>query len=176
MITRKLSYAVLAAAATLVGALASGQAQARGPVDVQWQVTIGSHGGGPVYMPAPVYQQAPVYVPAPVYQQAPVYMPAPVYRPAPVYQHAPVYMPAPMMVVQRPGRDYCPPTRWDVDGDGIPNRHDRVYNPRWDRDGDGYRDRDERHGHHDRGQRDSRENRDDRRDDRHDNRRDWRGR
>jgi hypothetical protein len=29
------------------------------------------------------------------------------------------------------------PTRWDRDGDGIPNRHDRVYNPRWDRDGDG---------------------------------------
>jgi hypothetical protein len=24
-----------------------------------------------------------------------------------------------------------------VDGDGIPNRQDRVYNPRWDRDGDG---------------------------------------
>jgi hypothetical protein len=29
------------------------------------------------------------------------------------------------------------PTRWDRDGDGIPNRYDRVYNPRWDRDGDG---------------------------------------
>ena len=29
------------------------------------------------------------------------------------------------------------PTRRDRDGDGIPNRFDRVYNPRWDRDGDG---------------------------------------
>jgi len=32
---------------------------------------------------------------------------------------------------------YRAPTRWDVDGDGIPNRVDRVYNPRWDVDGDG---------------------------------------
>ena len=34
-------------------------------------------------------------------------------------------------------RAYRQPTRWDADGDGIPNRYDRVYNPRWDRDGDG---------------------------------------
>ncbi len=34
-------------------------------------------------------------------------------------------------------RSYRAPTRWDVDGDGIPNRYDRAYNPRWDRDGDG---------------------------------------
>jgi hypothetical protein len=34
-------------------------------------------------------------------------------------------------------RSYREPTRWDRDGDGIPNRYDRVYNPRWDRDGDG---------------------------------------
>jgi hypothetical protein len=27
--------------------------------------------------------------------------------------------------------------RWDRDGDGIPNRYDRLYNPAWDRDGDG---------------------------------------
>ena len=32
---------------------------------------------------------------------------------------------------------YRQPTRWDRDGDGVPNRYDRVYNPRWDRDGDG---------------------------------------
>jgi hypothetical protein len=54
----------------------------------------------------------------------------------------PVYVPAPAVVV-RPA--YVPvqrvyyrePTRWDVDGDGVPNRYDRVYNPRWDVDGDG---------------------------------------
>ena len=40
---------------------------------------------------------------------------------------------------------YRPPTRWDVDGDGIPNRYDRVYNPRWDRDGDGIPNRYDRH-------------------------------
>jgi hypothetical protein len=63
----------------------------------------------------PVYTQ-----PAPVYVQ-----PAPVYvRPAPVYQ-----------------RGYREPTRWDRDGDGIPNRYDALYNPRWDRDGDGVPDR-----------------------------------
>src|SRR5215207_4727855 len=51
----------------------------------------------------------------------PVYSaPAPVYGgPAPGYGHR-----------------YHHPTRWDRDGDGIPNRYDRVYNPRWDRDGD----------------------------------------
>jgi hypothetical protein len=69
-----------------------------------------------------------VTIGAPVYSQpAPVYVPQPVYTtPAPVYggyyqQH----------------RAYRQPTRWDADGDGIPNRYDRVYNPRWDRDGDG---------------------------------------
>ena len=36
---------------------------------------------------------------------------------------------------------YVQPTRWDHDGDGIRNRHDRLYNPRWDRDGDGIRNR-----------------------------------
>ena len=34
-------------------------------------------------------------------------------------------------------RSYQRPTRWDRDGDGIPNRYDRLYNPPWDRDGDG---------------------------------------
>ena len=37
------------------------------------------------------------------------------------------------------------PTRRDRDGDGIPNRFDRVYNPRWDRDGDGIPNRYDRH-------------------------------
>jgi len=40
---------------------------------------------------------------------------------------------------------YQQPTRWDRDGDGVPNRHDRVYNPRWDRDGDGVPNRYDRH-------------------------------
>jgi hypothetical protein len=37
------------------------------------------------------------------------------------------------------------PRRWDRDGDGIPNRYDRRYNPRWDRDGDGIPNRYDRH-------------------------------
>ena len=36
-----------------------------------------------------------------------------------------------------PAHAYQQPTRWDRDGDGIPNSRDRVFNPRWDRDGDG---------------------------------------
>ena len=58
----------------------------------------------------------------------------PVYtRPAPVIvQPHPVYRVG--VPYHRPYRDhrvYRGPTRWDVDGDGIANRHDR------DRDGDG---------------------------------------
>ena len=62
--------------------------------------------------------EAPVYVaPYPVYRQpAPAYRAYPQYSTYPTYQH---------------------PTRWDRDGDGIPDRYDPVYNPRWDRDGDG---------------------------------------
>ena len=56
--------------------------------------------------------------------------PLPVLRPAFV---APSYGYAD----RRHERSYRAPTRWDRDGDGIPNRYDRVYNPRWDRDGDG---------------------------------------
>jgi hypothetical protein len=37
------------------------------------------------------------------------------------------------------------PSRWDRDGDGIPNRYDRRYNPPWDRDGDGVPNRYDRH-------------------------------
>ncbi len=80
---------------------------------------------------------------------------------------------------QREGRDYREPRRWDVDGDGVPNRVDHVYNPRWDRDGDGIPNRhdaypndprngralprhaDRRHGEH-------------WGEERHDQRRDWR--
>jgi hypothetical protein len=101
----------------LTGALGVGMAQARG-ADVQWSVTIGT----PVYT-----QPVPVYVrPLPVYT-----------RPAPVWvQPAPVY--------QRRGM-YLQPTRADRDGDGIPNRRDRLYNPQWDRDGDGIPNRYDQH-------------------------------
>jgi hypothetical protein len=59
---------------------------------------------------------------------SPFYVPAPVYVPPPVYvPRAPVYW----------QRGYQQPRHWDRDGDGIPNRYDRLYNPRWDRDGDG---------------------------------------
>jgi hypothetical protein len=70
--------------------------------------------------------------------------PLPVLRPgfvAPAYGHAP----------GRYAPSYREQTRWDRDGDGIPNRYDRVYNPRWDRDGDGvpnrYDRRDNSRGH-----------------------------
>lgn len=78
-------------------------------------------------------------VAVPVYEQ-----PRPVYAPR-------VYGPPPAVVVPVPRR-YSHPTRWDVDGDGIPNRHDAVYNPVRDRDGDGIRNRcDPRPNHADRG-------------------------
>jgi Excalibur calcium-binding domain len=66
-----------------------------------------------------------------------------------------IVRPAPVLVqpAVRHARGYQHPTRWDRDGDGIPNRHDRLYNPRWDRDGDGIpnqHDRfDNRHHDHD---------------------------
>jgi hypothetical protein len=93
--------------AALALAGAMGAGLAQAREDVQWSVTIGAN--------TPVYTQ-PVYRPAPV-----IVTPAPVYRPVPV--------------VVYPG--YRQPTYWDRDGDGIPNRYDRRYNPAWDRDGDG---------------------------------------
>ncbi len=97
-------------------------------------------------------------------------------------------IPVPRAVVVAPAYDeraYREPRRWDADGDGVPNRYDRVYNPRWDRDGDGIPNRydarphDPRQGHGWRGRDDRRhgdawrdERRDDRRDDRRDHRRD----
>jgi hypothetical protein len=129
------------------GTLLGSQAQARD--DVQWSVTIGAPG---------------VVVPAPVYG-------VPVYRaPAPVYG-VPVYREPPW----RESR-YHEPTRWDRDGDGIPNRRDRVHNPRWDRDGDGVPNWRDRHpgwearndgryeGRYDRDHRDWRDGRDGRHD------------
>lgn len=114
----------VASALTLVGALSGGVAHATHRADVQWSVTVGTPIGVPAYtQPAPVYAY-----PAPIYAQ-----PAPVYtQPYPSYRGGHAY--------QRPyphHRYYQEPTRWDVDGDGIPNRWDRLYNPRWDVDGDG---------------------------------------
>jgi hypothetical protein len=59
----------------------------------------------------------------------PVYdAPVPVHAvPMPAARPAPVYLP----------HRYQQPTRWDRDGDGIPNSRDHVFNPAWDRDGDG---------------------------------------
>lgn len=109
---------IAAAALALTGALGAGMAQAHGGDDVQWSVTIGSQVGAPVYG-----RQAPVYLePARVYA-----------RPAPVYVE-------PAVVYGRPwyrSHGYRQPTRWDRDGDGIPNRYDRYDNLRHDRDGDG---------------------------------------
>jgi hypothetical protein len=75
-----------------------------------------AHGGNDVQWSVTI--GAPVYAaPYPVYQQP--YPQRYERRYEPQYQH------------------YQRPSRWDRDGDGIPNRYDRVYNPRWDRDGDG---------------------------------------
>ena len=170
MTTRKFVLAAFATAAVL----ASGLAQARSPVDVQWQVTIGSpvsgypmHGG--VVVSAPVYLPPPVLV-VPRYQ--PQYEPQyqPHYQPQYEPQYQPHYQPHYQPRYQPRPAPYCEPTRWDVDGDGIPNRYDRVYNPRWDRDGDGIPNRYERGSRYDHG-RDHHDRRDDRRDWRQDNRR-----
>jgi hypothetical protein len=110
MNAKKLMLIALATA----GTLATSMVQAR-DVDVQWSVTIG---GG---LPVPVLR--PVYVPVP--PQVVVAVPQPVYVPV-IERPYPVY-----------GRPVPHRTHWDVDGDGIPNRYDRVYNPHWDRDGDG---------------------------------------
>jgi hypothetical protein len=82
-------------------------------------------------------------------------------QPAPVYAPpGPVYW---QPVAGYSQRGYHQPTRWDRDGDGIPNRYDRLYNPRWDRDGDGIPNRFDRHdgrgGHDDRGGHDGRDGR-----------------
>jgi len=101
------SKQLVIAALALAGALGAGVAQAHGSDDVQWSVMIGAPAYGYGYG-QPVYS-----APVPVYG-------APDYR-YEGYRHG----------------YYHHPTRWDRDGDGIPNRYDRVYNPRWDRDGDG---------------------------------------
>jgi len=100
----------------LAGAVAAGAVQARGNGDVQWSVTVGAPLGVPVYTQGYPVQAYPA-------QAYPVQV-----LPAPA-QHRVVYR---------------QPTRWDVDGDGIPNRDDRVYNPVWDVDGDGIPNRNDR--------------------------------
>ena len=164
MNTRKIAIAAALAAA----ALGSGVAQARGPVDVQWSVTIASPelrlpGGGVVYLP-------PIPLPRAVIGHP---------RHDVEYRH----VPTPEVEYRLPprhGGGYREPRHWDIDGDGIPNRYDRVYNPRWDRDGDGVPNRYDhtpRGGHDYRDYRDHsdrRDWRDERRDDHRDNRRDGR--
>ncbi|MGL6112573.1 MAG: hypothetical protein ACRC2B_20960 [Rubrivivax sp.] len=105
------------AALALTGVMVADLAQARDNAELNWSVTIGTPYVTPYYGPPP-----PVYVrPAPAVRQQPY----PMYQqPYPVYQQ---------------------PTRWDQDGDGIPNRYDRVYNPRWDHDGDGIPNRRDQH-------------------------------
>ncbi len=110
----------LALALALSGTLAAGAAHAGGQPDVQWSVTIGSPRAG-------VLVGAPVYAPR-------------VYQPQ-VY--APRYYPQPVVVV--PQRGVYRAGWRDADGDGIPNRYDRFYNPRGDRDGDGVPNRHDRH-------------------------------
>ena len=124
MSSRKLIVGALA----LAGALSAGLAQARDHNDVQWSVNIGVPIGVPLHsQPYPVYSQ-----PYPVYTQ-----PYPVHtQPYPAYPRQ-----------RYEARPYQQPTRWDRDGDGIPNRYDRVYNPYWDRDGDGIPNRYDRDHH-----------------------------
>ena len=103
-------------ALALAGLLGAGAARAGHGADVQWSVTIGT----------PVYTR-----PAPV-----VVQPYPVYRVGAPFYHAPYHGP------YREHRFYREPTRWDRDGDGIPNRYDRHdnrgdYRGRGDRDHDG---------------------------------------
>jgi hypothetical protein len=97
----------------LSGALGGASAEARGRDDVQFSISVGNAGPALLIAEPPRYQVAPVLVRDEGYFYGP--------------RHGRAY-----------GHRYHPrPTRWDHDGDGVPNRYDRVYNPRWDRDGDG---------------------------------------
>ena len=115
-----------------------GTAQAR-DVDVRWSVTIGT----------PVYAQPIVRVaqPAPAYfRTVPVYV-----QPELAYQpHG--HWPAGRWQASRWQGSPWQASRWDRDADGIPDRHDRLYNPRWDRDGDGITNRHDDHDDSQRGE------------------------
>lgn len=116
-----MSIRTRAAAVLVAVAATAGAAHAR--TDVQWQVSI----PGPIGLV--IGNTAPVYA-------APAY-PAAVYAPPVVYSRPVAVVEQPVVVVPRRGDYRGRPSRWDVDGDGIPNRYDHRYNPRWDRDGDG---------------------------------------
>ncbi len=118
------SKQLAALALALGGTLATGAAQASGRPDVQWSVTIGSPRVG-------VVVGTPVYAP-------PVHAPR-VYAPRVVTQPVVMVPPRGVYAVAQ-GRGWR-----DADRDGIPNRHDPVYNPRWDVDGDGVPNRHDRH-------------------------------
>jgi hypothetical protein len=107
---------LITAALALAGALGGGAAQA-GSADLQWSIVIGT----------PVYTR-----PVPV-----VVQPWPVYRPG-AREWA-------SLTAVHARRADLRATRWDRDGDGIPNRYDRLYNPRWDGDADGIPKRHDRH-------------------------------
>jgi hypothetical protein len=107
-------FLAVAALAT-TGAFGVADAEARGDVDVQWSVTVGS----PFYAPPPVVLPRPVFVaPAPVYWQR---------------GHHNYHQPRHWDrdgdgIPNRYDHRYNP--RWDRDGDGVPNRYDRYPNGR----------------------------------------------
>lgn len=125
-------------ALALTGALTTGAAHARDPVQVQWSVTIGNPHLG-VVIGGPAYPAQPAYHAYPAYPVHPGHNP---------YSHS-YGPPARVFIDPRHGTAHARHGRgtgWhDADRDGIPNRYDRVYNPRWDRDGDGVPNRYDRH-------------------------------
>lgn len=112
---------IAAAALALAGVFGAGVAQARPEI----QIPVPAHLPQPPVLHLPHATVRPVPIGITV-QSAPVY-----YEPAYRDHRGPRYQD------RHHHRHYDQRTRWDRDGDGIPNRHDRVYNPRWDRDGDG---------------------------------------
>lgn len=104
----------------LAGTLAASAAQAGGP-EVQWSLRLATPTirlPGHVVLPLPPIPVPRVVVVQPDRDDA---------------YHPPRYG-------QGHGRAYGPGYGWgygDADHDGVPNRHDPVYNPRYDRDGDG---------------------------------------
>ena len=119
--TSKRSRFIAVTALALAGVLGAGIAQARPEI----QIPV------PAFLPQPPV----LHLPHATVRPVPVYAtPAPVYA----YPQEGHYRGEYRDDYRREHRSgYQQPTRWDRDGDGVPNRYDRVYNPRWDRDGDG---------------------------------------